>query len=217
MNKCSYQGRTRVKICGFTRVDDAVQAAHLGVDAIGLVFFPPSSRNVDTTMACDIVAQLPVFVSVVALFVDESASRIDEVLDAVRIDLIQFHGAESPVTCRQFGVPYMKALQMGDGIDVKRIADQYSDARGLLLDAFHADEKGGTGQCFDWSRVPKQCDLPIILAGGLDSSNVKDALRIAKPYAVDVSSGVEISKGIKDKSIMSEFINEVQKFDHTRK
>lgn len=201
--------RTRVKICGFTRAEDAVCAARLGVDAIGLVFYPPSPRHVDIDQAVEIVEVLPAFVSVVALFVDEQESRIREVLERVSIDCLQFHGDESPEACRLYGKRYMKAVRMQEGVDIPDFALQYHDAAGLLLDAYHPGAKGGTGSQFDWNRIPEHCALPIVLAGGLDESNARQAVQTVRPYALDVSSGVEAEKGIKDALKMAAFIREV--------
>ena len=205
--------RTRVKICGFTRVDEAVYAARLGVDAIGLVFYPPSPRHVEIEQAVRIVKALPAFTSVVALFVDEQEARIREVLAQVAIDCIQFHGEESAEACRIYGKRYIKAVRMKNTIDISALALHYHDAAGLLLDAYHPDAKGGTGSQFDWDLIPKHCSLPIILAGGLDASNAKQAVATVKPYALDVSSGVEASKGIKDSLKMAAFIKQVNEGD----
>jgi phosphoribosylanthranilate isomerase len=205
--------RTRVKICGFTRVEDAVCAARLGVDAIGLVFYPPSPRNIDIDRAVKIVSALPAFISVVALFVDEQEARIREVLEQVQIDCLQFHGDEPPATCRLYGKHYMKAVRMQEGIDISDLAQQYHDAAGLLLDAYHPGAKGGTGSRFDWELIPEHCALPIVLAGGLDADNARQAVQAVRPYALDVSSGVEAGKGIKDALKMAAFICEVNEGD----
>ena len=205
--------RTRVKICGFTRVEDAVCAARLGVDAIGLVFYPPSPRNVGIDQAIEIVNALPAFVSVVALFVDEREAQIREVLERVSIDCLQFHGDEPAEACRLYGKRYMKAVRMEEGIDISVLAQQYHDAAGLLLDAYHPGAKGGTGSRFDWNRIPEQCALPIVLAGGLDESNARQAVQTVRPYALDVSSGVEAEKGVKDALKMAAFIREVNEGD----
>ncbi|HEY8220115.1 MAG TPA: phosphoribosylanthranilate isomerase [Methylobacter sp.] len=205
--------RTRVKICGFTRAEDAVCAAQLGVDAIGLVFYPPSPRNVDIDQAITIVNSLPAFVSVVALFVDEQESQIRKVLDRVPVDCLQFHGDEPAEACRLYGKRYMKAVRMQDGIDVTDLALQYHDAAGLLLDAYHPGAKGGTGSRFNWELIPEHCALPIVLAGGLDMSNARQAVQTVRPYALDVSSGVEAEKGIKDALKMAAFIREVNEGD----
>jgi len=205
--------RTRVKICGFTRVEDAVCAAQLGVDAIGLVFYPLSPRNVGIDQAVKIVNALPAFVSVVALFVDEQESRIREILDRVPIDCLQFHGDEPAEACRLYRKRYMKALRMQDGIDIPGLALHYHDAAGLLLDAYHPGAKGGTGNRFNWELIPENCALPIILAGGLDESNARQAVQTVRPYALDVSSGVEAEKGVKDALKMAAFVREVNEGD----
>ena len=207
--------RTRVKICGFTRVDDAVCAAHMGVDAIGLVFYPPSPRYVAIEQAQTIVAALPAFTSVVALFVDERESRIREVLERVPINCIQFHGDEPAEACRKYGKPYIKAVRMRSGVDMAGIAAHYSDAAGLLLDAYHPGVKGGTGSRFDWQLIPRQCSLPIVLAGGLEPANARQAVQSVRPYALDVSSGVEAEKGIKDAAKMAAFLKEVNEGDRS--
>ncbi|MBE0468747.1 MAG: phosphoribosylanthranilate isomerase [Methyloprofundus sp.] len=205
--------RTRVKICGFTEVEQAVHAAYAGADAIGLVFFPPSPRNVTINKAQEIVAALPPFTSVVALFVDAAETEIKEVLKHVPIDLLQFHGNEPANACRLYDKPYMKAIRMQSDTNICALSTKYHDASGLLLDAFHADAQGGTGQQFDWDLIPKHNTLPIILAGGLAQDNVGEAIARVKPYAVDVSSGVEVTKGIKDNNKISAFLNEVYQSD----
>lgn len=209
--------RTRVKICGFTRIEDAVYAAHNGVDAIGLVFYPFSPRHVEIEQAIRIVNALPAFTSVVALFVDEQEAKIREVLAQVPIDCIQFHGDETAEACRIYGKRYIKAISMREGIDIPALAHYYHDAAGLLLDAFHPDAKGGTGSQFNWSLIPNQLDLPIILAGGLDETNAKLAVQTVRPYALDVSSGVETKKGIKDSLKMAAFIKQVNEGDRVTK
>ena len=209
--------RTRVKICGFTRIEDAVYAAHNGVDAIGLVFYPFSPRHVEIEQAIRIVNALPAFTSVVALFVDEQEAKIREVLAKVPIDCIQFHGDETAEACRIYGKRYIKAVSMREGIDIRALAHYYHDAAGLLLDAFHPDAKGGTGSQFNWSLIPNQLDLPIILAGGLDETNAKLAVQTVRPYALDVSSGVETKKGIKDSLKMAAFIKQVNEGDRVTK
>jgi len=198
--------RTRVKICGFTRSEDALAAAGLGVDAIGLVFYSPSPRNVSIERAAQISRGLPAFVTVVGLFVDAEPAWVHEVLRVVRIDCLQFHGDESPDACRLYGKPYIKAIRMKREINLKEIEHQYHDASGLLLDAYHPGVQGGTGSGFDWDRVPGDLCLPVILAGGLTPDNAGLAVRQVRPYALDVSSGVESGKGIKDAGKMAEFI-----------
>jgi phosphoribosylanthranilate isomerase len=208
--------RTRIKICGFTSVEDAIFASRMGIDAIGLVFYPPSPRNVQLTQASEIVQALPAFTSVVALFVDEHESRIREVLKAVPIDVIQFHGDEKPEACRIYNKPYIKAVRMQQDIDIANCAVAYHDAAGLLLDAYHPNVKGGTGNKFDWSVIPQQCTFPLILAGGLDADNAKQAVQSVKPYALDVSTGVEVQKGIKDAAKMAAFVEQVYQADRSK-
>ncbi len=205
--------RTRIKICGFTQVEDAVIAAGLGVDAIGLVFYPPSPRHVSIEQAVEIVKALPAFVTVVALFVDEQEAQIREVLRRVSIDCIQFHGDESADACRIYNKPYMKAIRMKPGLDILAIAAQYQDATALLLDAYHPGVKGGTGSQFDWDLIPEKCSLPVVLAGGLQVNNARLAIESVRPYALDVSSGVEVEKGIKDVAKMAAFIQAINESD----
>jgi phosphoribosylanthranilate isomerase len=205
--------RTRIKICGLTRVTDAVLAARRGADAIGLVFYPHSPRNVSIEQARAISQALPAFVSCVALFVDADAGQVDTVLAGLRPDLLQFHGDEPPEYCRQFGVPYLKAARVRKGLDLIQYAALYPDAQGLLLDAFVFDQAGGTGQSFDWTLIPENLPLPLILSGGLGPENVRHAVETVHPWAVDVSSGVEIRKGIKDATKVAQFIQEVSNAD----
>ena len=208
--------RTRVKICGLTRPEDALSAVRLGADAIGLVFYPPSPRNVPVETARRIVTALPPFATVVGLFVDETPARIRGVLERVRIDLIQFHGDETPADCTTFGRPYIKALRMQPKLDLSRAMAKYEGASGFLLDAWHAETKGGTGRSFDWTLIPRGYAGSLILAGGLHAGNVAEALRTVRPYALDVSSGVEAANGIKDLNKMAAFLREVQIFDHSQ-
>lgn len=205
--------RTRVKICGFTRKSDALCAAMLGVDAIGLVFYAQSPRAVSIDRAGEIVQSLPPFVSVVALFVDERPDRIHAVIENVAVDLLQFHGEETPEFCNSFAVPYIKAIRMDAQVDIGEIEQRYSTARGLLLDAYHPEQKGGTGLQFDWTKIPPRRRMPIILAGGLHAENVTEALESVHPFGLDVSSGVEIGKGIKDRDKMAALVREVRRFD----
>lgn len=205
--------RTRVKICGFTQVDDAKIASGLGVDAIGLVFYTPSPRNVDIKQALAISKAVSPFVTIVALFVDPDRTFVDEVIKQVPIDLLQFHGDESADFCESFSVPYIKAIRMHNEVDLNEIEQQYGHAKGILLDAWHPSEKGGTGERFDWSRIPAKFKLPIILAGGLTPENVGLAIETSYPFAVDLSSGVEQSKGIKDHAKMAKLLTEVNKLE----
>lgn len=205
--------RTRVKICGFTSAKQAAFAAHAGADAIGLVFYPPSPRHVSINKAQEIVAALPAFTTVVALFVDATEEQIRNVLEQVPIDLLQFHGDEPANQCRLYAKPYIKAIRMQPDTDILALTTKYHDAAGLLLDAYHAQTKGGTGEQFDWDLIPDECALPVILAGGLGAHNAGEAINHVKPYALDVSSGVEIAKGIKDNNKIAEFLTEVYQSD----
>lgn len=202
-------GRTRVKVCGITRVEDAISAVESGADAIGFVFFEESPRYINQEKAAEIVKVLPPFVSKVALFVNALETEIRSVLDTVSMDLLQFHGEESPEECRRYSKAYIKAVRMHDDIDLIQLSDDYADASALLLDSFVEGIQGGTGQRFDWSRVPADLNKQIILAGGLTVKNVAAAIHEVSPYAVDVSGGVEIGKGIKDAVMIEEFIQEV--------
>lgn len=213
MNASGPQQRTRVKICGITRPEDGLRAAELGADAIGLVFVAASPRAVNVAQAAGIVSGLPPFVTRVGLFVDAVAAQVEAVLKAVRVDLLQFHGDESEAYCAQFGLPYLKAVSMRPDRDVVAYMQGYPSAAGFLLDAYHPAVAGGSGERFDWGRVPGQRPHPIVLAGGLHAGNVTDAVRQVRPYAVDVSSGVESAKGIKDATKMAEFIRGVQRGD----
>ncbi|MFC1603361.1 phosphoribosylanthranilate isomerase [Pseudomonadota bacterium] len=198
--------RTRVKICGITREQDALDAIRLGADAIGLVFYPPSPRAVTIEQAAKIASRLPPFVTVVALFVDASRDDIAAVLDQVRIDLIQFHGKESPADCRGHGRPWIKAVRMREDTDLCALRNEYAEASALLLDAYHPDKPGGTGTVFNWSTIPATLAPEIVLAGGLTAENIESAIQQVRPYAVDVSGGVEQSKGIKDASKTAAFM-----------
>lgn len=205
--------RTRVKICGFTQVQDAVIAAKLGSDAIGLVFYASSPRNVSIEKASEIISALPAFVTVVALFVDEQEPQIRKVLNQIPIDCIQFHGDEPADACRIYNRPYIKAIRMKQGLDVLATAMQYYDASALLLDAYHPGVKGGSGSQFDWDLIPDDCPLPVILAGGLQVENVKQAIKTVRPYALDISSGVEIAKGLKGATKMTAFFQKINESD----
>lgn len=198
--------RTRIKVCGFTRVEDALCAAALGVDAIGLVFYPPSPRHVDLDAAAAIARALPAFVSVVGLFVDAEADFVREALSRVRLDCLQFHGDEAPEACGIYDKSYIKAVRMTADSDLDALQRRYADAAGLLLDAYHPGMPGGSGQRFDWDLIPSGRQLPLILAGGLTPENAGDAVRAVRPYALDVSSGVEAGKGVKDAAKMADFV-----------
>lgn len=208
--------RTRIKFCGMTRAEDARRAAQLGVDAIGLIFTARSKRQVQLAQAQAIAAALPPLVSTVALFMDDEAALVRQVCDALRPSLLQFHGGESEAWCRQFDFPYLKALAMGDGASALAQLQAYPSAAGLLLDGHGLGQAGGEGRRFDWSLMPRDFSQPLILAGGLDADNVVDAIRIARPWAVDVSSGIEASPGIKSESAMQAFVAAVAQADGTR-
>lgn len=217
--------RTRVKICGITREEDALAAAHAGADAIGLVFWRASPRAIDPLRAREIAGAVPPFVAKVGLFVDPSAEDVNAVLSLVPLDLLQFHGSESPATCRVFDRPYLKAIPMRDELDLLESVSGYSDAAGLLFDTFRRDDMpGGTGHTFDWSRLTpdarRKLRAPLILSGGLDPQNVGAAIRAVQPWAVDVSSGVEEldsegapRKGMKDAARIAAFMEGVRRAD----
>lgn len=203
----------RVKICGLTRIEDALAAAAAGADAIGLVFYAPSPRSVSIEQARKIVYALPPFVSTVGLFVDASAEIVREVLGRVPLSTLQFHGDESAEFCRQFQLPYLKAIRVQADTDLPALAREYRDAAGLLLDAWVAGVPGGTGETFSWELIPTGLDKPLILAGGLTPDNVAAAVRQVRPWAVDVSGGVEQDKGIKDAAKMTLFIKGAKSVD----
>ncbi len=186
-------------------------AVRLGADALGLVFYPASPRAVTAEQARTIIAALPPFVTTVGLFVNETQTTIRTLLSQVPLDLLQFHGDESEADCRRYNRPYIKALRMKDGVDIEYQARQYPSAAGILLDSYQPGLPGGTGQAFDWTRIPV-LEQPLILAGGLNPANVRAAIQSAHPYAVDVSGGVEAAKGIKDHLKMAAFINEAGSF-----
>ena len=205
--------RTRIKICGITRVEDGLAAVRLGADAVGLVFYAPSPRAVTPAQARAIVDALPPFVTTVGLFVNAGASEVREVLAAVPLQLLQFHGDETPQFCSSFDRPFLKALRVRAGVDLLQCAQDFRQARGLLLDAFVEGLRGGTGATFDWSLIPRQLPLPVVLSGGLEPGNIEAAVRAVRPWAVDVSSGVESAKGIKDAVKIEQFINGVRNAD----
>ncbi len=200
----------RSKICGITRVEDALVAAEAGADAIGLVFYPKSPRAVSVQQARTIIAALPPFVTTVGLFVNASRCELGEILDAVPLDMLQFHGDERPADCEGYHRPYIKALRVKPGDDVAAQIEPYANASGILLDTFVAGVPGGTGLAFDWSLVPRHLDRPIILAGGLTPENVRSAIEQTQPYAVDVSGGVEARHGIKDADKIRAFMRAVK-------
>jgi phosphoribosylanthranilate isomerase len=196
----------RVKICGITRIEDLNAACSAGADALGFVFHAPSPRNLNIEQAAGLVKALPPFVQSVGLFVDAESDFVEAVLKAVPLDMLQFHGDESPEFCGQFGRPYIKAIRVREGVDLVKYTAEYDDARGLLLDAYVPGMPGGTGERFDWSLIPAGLSKPLVLSGGLTPDNVAEAVRQVKPWAVDVSSGVEQAKGIKDAARVAAFI-----------
>jgi phosphoribosylanthranilate isomerase len=208
--------RTRIKICGITRPADALAAAHAGADAIGLVFYPPSPRYLSAERALEIREALPPFVQTVALFVNPDATQVAQVIGRLRPAMLQFHGDETPQFCGQFGMPYVKACRVksgvSTGVDLLEYLRPFSGAAAWLLDSF-VEAYGGVGESFDWSLVPARRDRPLILSGGLARENVAEAVRRVRPWGVDVSSGVESAKGIKDAVKIAAFIEEVRNAD----
>ncbi|SDN89564.1 phosphoribosylanthranilate isomerase [Vreelandella arcis] len=199
--------RTRVKFCGFTREDDVARAVALGVDALGFVMWPKSSRSVSVEQLAPLASSVPAFVSRVGLFVDPSVEAVEQCLP--HLDLLQFHGDESPEFCAAFGRPWIKALRMRETINLSEEAERYGQAQALLLDAYRPGTPGGTGEAFDWSRIPATLAKPVILAGGLTPENVAQAVHQVMPYAVDVSGGIEASRGCKDARKMALFMRQV--------
>lgn len=201
--------RTRVKICGLTRPEDVDAAVAAGADALGFVLTPRSKRFLDTGAAWKLIERVPAFIARVGLFMDQAADEVEQVLEALPLSLLQFHGTESPAYCSGFGRPYIKALAMGAGGEAEHATD-YPDAAALLLDSHEPGEAGGTGRSFDWSAIPA-LPRPLVLAGGLNPDNVRQAILSARPWAVDVSSGVEDAPGIKSAKKMTDFINEAKR------
>jgi phosphoribosylanthranilate isomerase len=205
--------QTRIKICGITRPEDAQAADECGADAIGLVFYAKSPRAVTVSQAAACVAGLSPFASVVALFVNEPAETINRILTAVPIDVIQFHGDESPEFCAQFSRPYIKALRVRAEVDIAAESRQHTNARGILVDAWQDGVPGGTGKTFDWKLASGEFSRPLVLAGGLNAANVISAIELVRPAAVDVSGGVELEPGIKSEAKIKEFIAAVRAAD----
>lgn len=200
----------RVKICGITRMEDLQAACAAGADALGFVFYAKSPRHVEIAQAAALVQALPPFVQSVGLFVDADPAYLREVLAAVPLDLLQFHGNETPEACAAWGRPWMKAIRVAPDTDLLKCAVDFSASRGLLLDAYVPGVPGGTGERFDWSLIPESLPLPVVLSGGLGPDNVAEAVRQVRPWAVDVSSGVEASKGIKDADKIAQFISQAK-------
>jgi len=204
---------TAVKICGITRPEDALAAARAGAHAVGLVFYAKSPRHVTPARAAEIIRVLPPFVTTVGLFVDATAEGVRAALAEAPVGLLQFHGDETPEFCCQFKRPYVKAVRVKAGVDLLQYAQDYHDAKALLLDAYVEGLHGGSGAAFDWSLIPRGLPLPVILSGGLTPENVADAVRRVRPSAVDVSSGVESAKGIKDAQKIAAFVKGVRNAD----
>lgn len=205
--------RTRIKVCGVTKLSEALSIAEQGADSIGLVFHPKSSRFIGLDAARKIREAMPPFVTVTALFMDETEDWISEVLSAINPDCLQFHGEETEPDCVRWNQPYIKAICMGSAVDVEAYARQYLSAQGFLFDSNAAGRQGGSGDTFDWSQIPVSFDRPLVLAGGLNPANVADAVCQVRPWCVDVSSGVEISKGVKDLNLVNQFFREVKRGD----
>ncbi|MDO9242560.1 MAG: phosphoribosylanthranilate isomerase [Rhodocyclaceae bacterium] len=205
-------GRTRIKICGITRAMDLDAALRAGVDAVGFVFYPPSPRALSLQVAADLVRRVPPFVTRVGLFVNAEPASVRQTLAAAPIDLLQFHGEEDARYCEQFGLPYLKAARVRPELDLLEFARAYPSAQGLLLDAW-VEAYGGVGQSFDWSLIPQDLPLPLVLSGGLHAGNVAEAVAKIHPWAVDVSSGVESAKGIKDADKIAAFVAAVRTVD----
>lgn len=201
--------RTRIKVCGFTREADLDGALALGVDAVGFVLYPPSPRAVTVARAAELARRVPPFVTRVGLFVNEDADLVERAAREAALDLLQFHGDESAEYCERFGLPWIKAVRVRPETDLLECADRFRGARALLLDAW-SEAWGGSGKRFDWSLIPPSLPLPLILSGGLDPDNVAEAVRNIRPSAVDVSSGVESAKGIKDVARVAAFISGVE-------
>ena len=208
--------RTRIKICGVTRIEDALCAASAGADAIGLIFYPPSPRAVTIEQATSISDVLPPFVSTVALFVNASVQEVEDVIRHLRPSILQFHGDEDAAFCTQFGVPFIKAIRVGETMrpaDLLEYADEFKAARAVLLDTLAQGLYGGSGESFDWKLIPTEMRRRVLLSGGLHPENVSGAIHLIRPWAVDVSSGVEASKGVKDHAKIHKFIEEVRNAD----
>lgn len=200
----------RVKICGITRVEDALTAAYLGANAVGFVFWRQSARYISPAKARAIIAALPPFTISVGVYVDPDPEWVEETSAVAGLNLLQFHGNESPEFCRQFSSPYIKAVRVRAGLDLLQYATLYTGARGLLLDTYVEGEPGGTGHAFDWNLIPRNLPMPLILSGGLHAGNITRAIQQAQPWAVDVSSGVEAARGIKDAGKIAAFMRGVQ-------
>jgi len=205
--------RTRIKICGIKNVEDALLVAQCGADSIGLVMHPSSPRYIDLALACEIRQAIPAFVTVTALFMDEGSEFVAQVINRLKPDCLQFHGSETAAFCESWQLPYIKAIPMGGQIDVEAYAESYPAAQGFLLDSNVAGRQGGSGYTFDWSKIPSSFQFPLILAGGLSPQNVAEAISLVHPWAVDVSSGVETTRAVKDADLIRQFCKEVFRVD----
>ncbi|MDT8878441.1 phosphoribosylanthranilate isomerase [Halomonas saccharevitans] len=208
------QCRTRIKFCGLTREEDVDAAVAAGADALGFVLWPGSKRAIDERRLAELGVRVPAFVTRVGLFVDPSPALVARC--SPHLDLLQFHGDETPEACEAAGRPWIKALRMREGLDLPAAAEAYGDARALLLDAYRPGVPGGTGDTFDWSRIPASLTKPVILAGGLTLDNVDAAIAAVGPFAVDVSGGIEAAPGIKDAARMAAFLDAVRRADERR-
>jgi phosphoribosylanthranilate isomerase len=209
--------RTRVKICGITSAADAAAAVTAGADALGLVFFAGSRRAVAPEQARAILAGLPAMVTAVALFVNAERRDVIDLCSALPLGLLQFHGDEEAAYCASFGRPWMKAIRVGDNTDIRAEVSRYPRASAILLDTFVAGVPGGTGEVFDWSRIPRDLGIPLILAGGLSADNVGTAIATAAPFAVDVSGGVESEPGVKSRQLIEDFVSAVRTADELKR
>ena len=196
----------KVKFCGITNLEDAINASDLGADALGFVFYSKSSRFISPEEANKIIQKLPPFISTVGLFVNQSKSEIEDAIKSCSLNLLQFHGDEDELFCKQFNLPYIKAISMKPDINLLKYIESYNTAKAFLLDSYSKDTRGGSGTVFDWKSIPSNTSKPFIIAGGLNPNNVKILLELIVPYGVDVSSGIEIRKGVKDFQLMKEFI-----------
>ncbi len=202
--------QVKIKFCGITRLEDAEHAVAFGADALGFVFFDGSPRCIDPPAAAEIIRQLPPFVCTVGLFVNTDADEVKEISEATGIDLVQYHGDETPAICASGPQAWMKAIRVKDGLDLAAEAARYHGASAIFLDTYDDSAYGGTGKQIDWQGIPTGLPRPVILAGGLNADNVAQAIRVVQPYAVDVSGGIEVSKGVKDPVEMQRFVAAVR-------
>ena len=196
----------KVKFCGITNINDAISASDLGADALGFVFYPKSSRFISPKKASEIIHKLPPFISTVGLFVNQSKLDVEEAIKTCPLNLLQFHGDEDELFCNQFNFPYIKAISMKPDVNLLKCIDDFDSAKALLLDSYSEDTRGGSGMVFDWKSIPLNTPKPFIVAGGLNPNNVESLLELIDLYGVDVSSGIESGKGLKDYQLMKDFI-----------